>query len=516
MNRRQMLKISSAAAAAPPFRSALLHAEPAAEHTAQWDVYEITLRGPADSNPFSSKTVGARFTLGHRMIDVAGFYDGDGTYRIRFMPDTPGRWTWESTGNHPALRGHSGAILCIAARDGVHGPVSVAHDFHFQYADGTPFFPFGTTCYACAFMGDPWEQETMDTLRTTGFNKVRLCLLPKPLGHEIFALPFMKNPDGRNDYSRLNPMYFQHVERRIGDLMRMNIQADVILFHPYDEWGYRSMPAEANDLYLRYAVARLAAYRNVWWSVANEYDLIKSKTTKDWDHYFHVIQECDPYSRLRSIHHSKVQYDNSKPWVTHASLQEYDFSKAAEYRAAWSKPIIWDEIQYEGNIARRWGNLSPEEMTRRFWVAVVSGTYATHGETYITPPGVPVWSNGGRLMGSSPPRIAFLRSLIEKITKIGINEYDGSYYLSGGEPNELYLFYFDGHSISEYDFPLPPGIDFKATLIDPWAMTTAEVPTLARRREKMANEVGDTNAPPTSSHMKLSGKPYMAILFRKV
>ena len=32
------------------------------------------------------------------------------------------------------------------------------------------------------------------------------------------------------------------------------------------------MPAEADDRYLRYAVARLAAYRNVWWSLANECD----------------------------------------------------------------------------------------------------------------------------------------------------------------------------------------------------------------------------------------------------
>ncbi len=516
MDRRQMLKLSSAAAAAATtFTPSALAGQPAAAQVAQWDMYEITLHGPADGNPFVDTVVGARFTLGHRTIDVAGFYDGDGTYRVRFMPDTPGRWTWESIGSNPALRGLSGTILCTPPDDGIHGPVTVAHEFHFQYADGAPFFPFGTTCYACAFMGAPWEQETLDTLRTTGFNKVRLCILPKGLGHDLFALPFEKRADGTNDFSRLNPLYFQHVEKRISDLMQMGIQADVILFHPYDSWGYKSMPPEANDLYLRYVIPRLAAYRNIWWSVANEFDLIKSKTTSDWDHYFHVIQQCDPYSHLRSIHHSKVQYDNSKPWVTHASLQEYDFSKAAEYRAAWGKPIIWDEIQYEGNIARRWGNLTPEEMTRRFWLAVVSGTYATHGETYITPPGVPVWSDGGKLMGSSAPRIAFLRSLIEKITTIGISQYDGSYYLCGGEPNELYLFYFDGHAIGEYDFPLPLGIDFKGRLIDPWAMTITELPGLIRRREKLVNEVDDANAPPSSSHLKLSGKPFMAVLFQK-
>ena len=37
------------------------------------------------------------------------------------------------------------------------------------------------------------------------------------------------------------------------------IEADLILFHPYDRWGYATMPAEADDRYLRYVIARLCA-----------------------------------------------------------------------------------------------------------------------------------------------------------------------------------------------------------------------------------------------------------------
>jgi len=490
--------------------------EQPAKQVEQWDTYEVELRGPSAGNPFTDVTVGCRFHLEHRTVEVSGFYDGDGVYRVRFMPDTPGRWTWESTGSDAALQGQKGSFVCAPASGANHGPVGTAHQFHFQYADGTPFFPFGTTCYACAFMGPPYEEETIETLRTTGFNKVRLCLLPKPLGHEIFALPFAQKPGGDNDLTRLNPAYFQHVEKRIADLGKIGVQADVILFHPYDAWGYKSMPPEANELYLRYAVARLAAYRSVWWSVANEYDLVKAKTMRDWDRFFHIIQESDPYSHLRSIHHSKVQYDNSKPWVTHASLQEYDFTKAAEYRTAWGKPIIWDEIQYEGNIARRWGNLSPEEMTRRFWLAIVSGTYATHGETYIQPPGTPVWSDGGKLMGSSAPRIAYLRSLVERITKVGLSEYEGSYYLSAGKNGELYLYYFDMHCVGEYAFPLPAGVDFRCTLIDPWNMSARDLPGVFRGSGKEANVSPDEKPVASQSRISLTGRPYMAALFQRI
>ena len=53
----------------------------------------------------------------------------------------------------------------------------------------------------------------------------------------------------------------------------MGIQADVILFHPYDRWGYSKMGKEMNERYVRYMIARISAYRNVWWSLANEWDV---------------------------------------------------------------------------------------------------------------------------------------------------------------------------------------------------------------------------------------------------
>ena len=88
-------------------------------------------------------------------------------------------------------------------------------------------------------------------------------------------------------------------------------------------------------------------------------------------------------THLRSIHHSRVIYDHSRPWCTHASLQSYDFEKSADRRAAWNKPIVYDEIQYEGDVDRRWGNLSAEEMTRRFWLAIVRASSIPNRSTRI-------------------------------------------------------------------------------------------------------------------------------------
>src|ERR1700749_759121 len=96
INRREMLKlasITSIAALAPAAEAA--QAEPATEHGTipRWGLFEIALQGPADGNPFKDVSLQATFTLGHRTIDVRGFYDGDGIYKIRFMPDSEGEWT---------------------------------------------------------------------------------------------------------------------------------------------------------------------------------------------------------------------------------------------------------------------------------------------------------------------------------------------------------------------------------------------------------------------------------------
>jgi Domain of unknown function (DUF5060)/Protein of unknown function (DUF4038)/Domain of unknown function (DUF5605) len=514
MDRRDVIKLS-AATIASALQPAILAAERAeqrveAGNVEQWAVFEVVLKGPSAGNPFQSVTLTAQFTQEHRTVQVKGFYDGEGTYRIRFMPDTPGLWSYTTASSAAELNGHSGRFTCTPARSGNHGPVTTAHRYHFEHADGTPYFPFGTTTYAFLFTGD--ENATNSLAGMAGkFNKSRVCVLPKPLGQGHQILPFPSTGEdanghgGANDYTRFNPAYFQMVERRILQLQDAGIQADCILFHPYDAWGYKAMPNEVDDFYLRYVVARFSAYRNVWWSIANEYDLVKAKTMSDWDRFFRIVQTEDPYSHLRSIHHSNVIYDHSKPWCTHASLQSYDFEKSAARREAWNKPIIYDEIQYEGDVERRWGNLSAEEMTRRFWLATMRGSYASHGEVFISEDTGPhahesSWSDAGRLRGESASRIKFLLDLIQRCTKAGLNEFEGSYYLSAGTPNELYLWYFDYHRPARYEFPLPNTENFEATLIDPFAMTETKLPGTFSGK----------------SRVQLPTKPNQAIVFQKV
>ena len=145
----------------------------------RWGVYELTLTGPETGNPFIDVELTAEFALNGRVFSPHGFYDGDGIYKIRFMPDAVGEWKYITKSNHAALDGKTGQFTCIAPSADNHGPVCAHNDFYFQYADGTPYHQFGTTCYAWAHQGEAMEEQTLGTLANAPFNKMRMCIFPK-------------------------------------------------------------------------------------------------------------------------------------------------------------------------------------------------------------------------------------------------------------------------------------------------------------------------------------------------
>jgi hypothetical protein len=529
MNRRHMLKLSSAfsvAAWTPGAAIATATAGQSASRStvSKWEVFEITLSGPAGGNPFAEVDLHADFSLEHRTVSVDGFYDGEGRYKIRFMPDDEGNWTFSTSSNAEELNGKTGGFTCTPALASSHGPVRVRNTSHFAYEDGTPYFPFGTTCYAWVHQSEAMQEQTLRTLASAPFNKMRMCIFPKhyEYNHNEPALyPFVRDAAGKHDFSRFNPAFFAHIEKRIGDLRALGIEADLILFHPYDRWGYQSMTAEEDDRYLKYVLARLSPFSNIWWSIANEYDLMKYKSVSDFDRFFHIVERHDPYGHLRSIHYSNVMYDYSHPWVTHVCMQSYKFDVATEWRASMRKPLIWDEVGYEGNLNRRWGNLAGEEMLRRFWLAILGGGYASHGETLLkesdaldenSTPSL-WWAHGGELRGVSPQRIGFLRKVVEETAggagvsskRTGLTAQIAPYYLNATVVDEKssdvrqILYYTDFHQPLFYEFPIPEG-RFTAELIDPWAMKITPLGGTYEGKSKI----------------RLTGRPYQAVRFRRV
>ncbi|MEO7580854.1 MAG: DUF5060 domain-containing protein [Massilia sp.] len=504
--------LSAPACAAPGLAAPITSVE-------RWDYVELRLDGPAGGNPFVDVTLAAQFVQGKRRVEVNGFYDGDGVYRLRFMPDTVGEWRYETRSNRAELRGKRGAIMVSAARPGNHGPVGVRDTFHFAYADGTPFHQIGTTSYSWLHHNEALEEQTLTTLAASPFNKLRMTVIPMQQNRPA-RFPFVGKPPTDWDLTRFDPAFFRHFEQRIGQLRALGIEADLILFHPYDKgkFGFDRMPPEADDRYLRYVVARLSAFRNVWWSMANEYDYLTEKKTADWDRYFHIVQASDPYQHLRSIHNAMEFYDQTLPWVTHASIQSgaaaEDFNRAAIFRDVYRKPVVFDEVKYEGDMPQRWGQLTPEAMLLRFWEGTIAGTYVGHSESYRDPvDDLPWLDKGGVFIGGSVARIAFLRRILEAGPADGLEPAaPGSETPFAGKRGSYYLGYFGRETPSSWAFALPAaglreGMKFKVEVIDTWNMTITPVAGEFELTAKGGDSFGDK----AGRAIALPGRAYMGL-----
>lgn len=501
-------------------------------YTAQverWGVFELTLQGNSDGNPFVDYNMQATFENGQESVTVNGFYDGEGVYKVRFMPSFSGRYTFRVQGS--GCNGvHEGEFTVTPASKDNHGPVRVS-GYHFSYEDGTPYYSVGTTAYVWTHQSLPVQEQTLEELGKGYFNKIRFCVFPKhylynegePLSYPYEGTPcvfqgpvtgdfasLMGVQPGNNwDFSRFNPAHFQHFERCVARLCEMGIQADIIMLHPYDRWGFSQMSLEEDLLYFRYLVARLGAYRNVWWSLANEYDLFQTKDIAHWEKLAEALCEADPYHHLRSIHNCGAFYDFTRPWITHCSIQRQDVYKCAEqvdeYRVRFQKPVVLDEIAYEGNIHWGWGNISGQEMVRRFWEATVRGGYAGHGETYCDRGDTLWWSHGGPLSGDSPARIRFLHDEVLSqvpapgLRRIQLNWDDVAATVDTLMPQGYYLIYYSFMRPSSRYFHFNDTVTYRAEIIDTWDMTITDA--------------GTFTGPFT---LQLPGKEYIAVRITEV
>ena len=501
-------------------------------HVERYGLFEINLDGTSDGNPYVDVELTADFTSAAtgETVTVGGFYRGDGHYSIRFMPIEEGEWRYITHSTDPALNALAGKLIADPAGDHNHGRVLRATDVHragtpetdpagdelkfqFSYEDGTRYLPFGTTCYAWTSQNQDVQDDTVATLAAAPFNKIRMCVFPKfydfnNADPDVFA--YEGDMEHGFDHTRFNEKLFANLDRRIGQLCALGIEADIILLHPYDkeQWGFSKMSREDDIRYLAYMARRYGAYRNVWWSLANEYDLMPQKSLEDWRTYARVVMANDVFNHLRSIHNCVTVYDYNEPWCTHCSIQRVDVTRTteciADWREAYGKPVVCDEPGYEGNIYWGWGSLPATELIRCYWEGLMRCGTVTHGETFIDKGDQIWWAHGGKLHGESPARIAFMRRIFEAAPRdaspLGantnlsavwsMNPVDAAQSLNGAMEKAMkfwdvpvlrsgtdwQLVYFGWYQQLYREFDLPAGGEYTVDVIDTWNMTIDRLP----------------------------------------
>ena len=213
--------------------------------------------GPSDGNPFLDVELTATFEPTARQQTVTGFYDGDGIYRMRFMPDKVGTLAVHDAQQRSRARRQDAASSKSSRRPATTtGRCTCSNTFHFAYADGTPYQPLGTTCYAWTIQGDELEEQTLKTLAASPFNKLRMCVFPKRYTwnqNEPPLYAFEGTPPNQWDFTRFNPAFFQHLEQRIAAAARPrhrgrhhpapSVRRRALGLRPHAGRGRRPLPA---------------------------------------------------------------------------------------------------------------------------------------------------------------------------------------------------------------------------------------------------------------------------------
>eukprot|EP01084_Bolivina_argentea_P251604 422046_1 len=461
----------------------------------KWDQFELQLNGPSSGNPFIDNKLFADFTNTNdeKTFHVRGFYDGNGIYKTRFMPDKIGVWSYVTFSNVKSMNNISDKFNVTKVSGNNYGPIVVdkSNKKSFIYLEtGEEFFQTGTTSYA--WIHERTYNQTLKTIEYISnnniFNKIRMTVFPKWYEYthdEPVYYPYIGiSPNSWGNFDKFNIDYWHHLDYCLQTMLSAgNIIADIILFHPYDQghWGFDCMGCiyptnyshcrkdpdiynTSNDLfYLRYIIARIASYRHVWYSMANEFDHISCKqkgiinqtngpnpadTFPIWDQYFETLMSEDPYGndyKEKSIHNGKIIYNYSQPWTTHLSVQGFSDVPYIWWQNLFniSKPVILDEEGYEGNISTGWGSMTSAQETDRFWMGNSNSNFVGHSECVLpnntnNGDGTSImwWNLGNKLRGESYKKIEWFGNYMRNKTNHPLfSEMDTFCYHSDWEMN---------------------------------------------------------------------------------
>ncbi len=296
----------------------------------QWSPREITLSASRDyANPYTDVELTAKFTGPGRSIALRGFWDGGRTFKIRFTPPTKGNWTYVTT-SQPADSGlaTTGQFEAVAPPENAHGFLRRDERFPtcFVFDDGTHHFMWGTTYYqllANARRGDRW-QEAIDGAQRYGMTKARISLSPSSGGDKSGG--YSSHPFLDDEQSQLDLAHWRAADRAIAYMNDHGFGADLILFWRKTETSPQIRTQD--ERYVRYALARYAAYPNVTWCVVNEWNY-STIPQEEWNHLGRLVRQEDPWSRegnLLRVHsiHQQTRPDwnfTDQSWPSHAILQ---------------------------------------------------------------------------------------------------------------------------------------------------------------------------------------------------
>ncbi len=290
----------------------------------QWDVIDITFTSTKPPSDPYTVTFGAVFQgPDGQTLNVPGFYDDDRTFIIRFSPPRLGTWAYATYASVPSLVNYQGVVTCTVQSDPQrHGPIIIHPDNpqRFAYADGTPYFLMAFECdwlfaLDCGNADDiPKTRQLVDEIAAQGFNHVVINVFaydvpwekdPNLMPENEYGAPALYPFGGSNaepDFSELNVVFFQHLDRVIHYLDKSGIVAHLMIYVWNKLVNWPAMNSEIDNAFYDYVITRYQAFPNVVWDASKE---ALGYGRCDMDYVIERIQRTrrlDAHKRLLTVH----------------------------------------------------------------------------------------------------------------------------------------------------------------------------------------------------------------------
>jgi hypothetical protein len=447
-----------------------------------FDVSEFVIKVSAEGdppfkNPFTDAELTGTFEgPDGSLLKVAGFCDSEdgGIYRLRFCPHRVGIYNCDLSLHAEGVEKKlAGKLVCEPSNNS--GPVIVDpnNPKYFMYVGSKKhFYHLGYTAYHLLDTSndDSQVEAVIDYCIRNGFNKIRFLLAGYPrdtdrrtsadveygvtdpwkspnYGSEpgqVNPLPAWPGQPHNYDFTRFNVAHWQRIDRAVKLMRQKGLVATCIITIEKQDLPkeYGRLTEYEYSLY-RYAVARLAAFDNVWFDLGNEHNEFRDKSWGDTMGAF--VKKCDPFCRLASAHGYDQFFYTDSPWANFIITQNYgepqEVHQWAQKYYATPKPYINEEYGYEGSLDKPGHGQSADRVRKCHWAIAMAAGYATYGD----------WSNGASYfyMGHAGPgkaalQLKHLRSFFEKLPYWELRPHDGlatSGFCLAKTP-EHFVFYF--------------------------------------------------------------------------
>ncbi len=376
---------------------------------ARWAVVEFELAWDGQrENPFQDVDALATATGPDGAATAFdGFYDGDGTWRFRFVPTAHGAWTLD-------MRLVSGGKVVASATQPIacegdlrHGFIRVSrkNPYRFEWDDATPYYPIGIQPGGIDGGGldgprqteGQWRQVPMGEYMDAFRGKANLFRIQLGVGDARAVAGQVLT--GKEGLYRYDIDFCRKLDGALATLRENGFAVILTPFQDMSTWGdaetalgpIRSAEgfkdlANADAVrpvkpYLRYLVARYGAWVDVW-EIFNE----DAYTPDAWlAEMAAFLRERDPYDHIISTDIERP----SSPWCEIVTPHEYMWMPAEEIDAhlckellrfkSFGKPVLYTEF---GN-QQRMSNVDPVKWRVAVWVA------------FMNESGLLFWHSGG-------------------------------------------------------------------------------------------------------------------------